>query len=55
MDLVHCPEFLILQSAAFRKLDVFPSSGEKKETRTLLGTLKRGNLNRWTMNEVEDV
>jgi hypothetical protein len=35
----------------FRKLDVFPSSGERKETRTLLGPLERLNLSHWS-NEV---
>jgi hypothetical protein len=30
----------------FRKLDLFPSSGEEK-TSTLLGPLERANLNYW--------
>jgi hypothetical protein len=32
----------------FRKLDVFPSSGEGWETRTLWGPLQRANLKHWT-------
>jgi hypothetical protein len=32
----------------FRKLDLFPSSGEGRETPTLLGPLERDNLNHWT-------
>jgi hypothetical protein len=31
----------------FRKLDLFPSSGEGWETPTLLGLLGRANLNHW--------
>jgi hypothetical protein len=30
----------------FRKMDKFTTSGEKRETPTLSGTLKRANLNR---------
>jgi hypothetical protein len=32
----------------FRKLDLFPFSGERKETPTLLGPLERTDLNHWT-------
>jgi hypothetical protein len=32
----------------FQKLDLFLSSGEGKETPTLLGSLERANLNYWT-------
>jgi hypothetical protein len=32
---VHRPEFEILENTAFRKLDLFPSSGEERETSTL--------------------
>jgi hypothetical protein len=32
----------------FRKLDMFLSSGVGWETPTLLGSLKRANLNHWT-------
>jgi hypothetical protein len=52
---IHRPEFLIIESTTCRKLDVFSSSGEGKETPVLLGTLERGKPNRWTMNAVEDV
>jgi hypothetical protein len=31
----------------FRKLDLFLSSGERRETPTLLGLLERANLNHW--------
>jgi hypothetical protein len=37
-----------LESAKFRKLVLFPSSGEG-ETPTLLGPLERANLNHWTI------
>jgi hypothetical protein len=29
-------------------MDLFPSSGERTETPTLLGPLERGNLDHWT-------
>jgi hypothetical protein len=32
------------ENTMFRKLDLFPSSGERGETPTLLGTLERANL-----------
>jgi hypothetical protein len=32
----------------FRKLDLFPFLGERKESPTLLGPLERANLNRWS-------
>jgi hypothetical protein len=32
----------------FRKLDLFPSSGEGGEAPTLLDPLERSNLNHWT-------
>jgi hypothetical protein len=35
-------------NTAFRKLDLFPSSGEGRETPTLLGPLERANLKHWT-------
>jgi hypothetical protein len=34
----------ILKKTTFRKLDLFPSSGEEGETSTLLGPLERANL-----------
>jgi hypothetical protein len=33
----------------FRKLDLFPSLGEGRETSILLGPLERANLNHWTL------
>jgi hypothetical protein len=47
VDFAHRPEFCILENAAFRKLDLFPSSGEGKETHSPLGPLERANLNHW--------
>jgi hypothetical protein len=38
----------------FRKLDVFPSSGEMREASTLLGPLGRANLNHWTTHVILD-
>jgi hypothetical protein len=35
------------KNTTFRKLDIFPSSGEGRKTLTLLGSLERANLNRW--------
>jgi hypothetical protein len=41
-----CPSSIILKNKTmFRKLDLFPSSGERRETPTLLGSLERANLN----------
>jgi hypothetical protein len=43
-----CPSSGILEikNTTFRKLDLFPSSGERdRETPTLLGPLERANLN----------
>jgi hypothetical protein len=41
-----CPSSGILNTTekTFRKLDLFPSSGEGKKTPTLLGPLERANL-----------
>jgi hypothetical protein len=40
----------------FQKLDLFPSSGEGRETSTLLGPLESANLYSWTTHiEVEVV
>jgi hypothetical protein len=39
----------------FRKLDLFPSSGERRETPTLLGSLERANLNHWTRSSFVQV
>jgi hypothetical protein len=34
-----------LENTSFRKLDLCPSSGDGRETPTLLGLLERANLN----------
>jgi hypothetical protein len=34
----------MLENTTFQKLDLFPSSGEGRETPTLLGPLERANL-----------
>jgi hypothetical protein len=41
---VHHPVFEELDNTTFRKLDLFPSSGERGETPTQLGPLERANL-----------
>jgi hypothetical protein len=39
------------KNTTFRKLDLFPSSGEGGEkTPTQLGPLERANLNHWSVN-----
>jgi hypothetical protein len=48
VNFVHHPEFQILQSTTFIKMDMFPSSVLGRETPTLLGLLLRANLNHWT-------
>jgi hypothetical protein len=45
LDFVQHAEFKIPEKAAFQKLDLFPSSGEEKETSALLGLLERTNPN----------
>jgi hypothetical protein len=45
LDFVHRPEFYILENTTIRKLDLFLSSGEGRETPTLLGPLERASLN----------
>jgi hypothetical protein len=47
LDLVHRPEFEIIDNTTFRKLYLFPSPGEEREMPTVLGPLERGNLNHW--------
>jgi hypothetical protein len=44
LDFVNCLEFWILENTAFRKLDLFPSSGEGRETPTPLCPLERTDL-----------
>jgi hypothetical protein len=46
-----CPSSGILnylENTTFRKLDLFPSSGEGRETPAVLCPLERSNLNHWT-------
>jgi hypothetical protein len=47
LDFVHRPE---LENTTFRKLDLFPSPGEERESPTLLGPLERADLNHWTFS-----
>jgi hypothetical protein len=39
----------------FRKLDLFPSSGEGGEPSTLLGVLERANLSHWNSEKTDEV
>jgi hypothetical protein len=41
LQFAHRPEFYVPEITAFRKLDLFPASGEDREASTLLGTLER--------------
>jgi hypothetical protein len=43
---------LVLENTTFRKLDLFPSSGEGKGTPTLLSQYERSNLNHWTQQSM---
>jgi hypothetical protein len=45
-----CPSSVILNNykTPFRQLGLFPSSGEGRETPTLLSSLERANRNHWT-------
>jgi hypothetical protein len=44
-----CPSSGIsLENATFRKVDMFPSSDEGRQTSTLLDPLERASVNRWT-------
>jgi hypothetical protein len=47
LDFSH-RQLCILENTKFRKLDLFPSSGEGGKTPTQLGPLERANLNHWT-------
>jgi hypothetical protein len=40
LDYDHRPVFKIIENTTFRKLDLFPSSGEGKEAPALLGPLE---------------
>jgi hypothetical protein len=44
LHFVHCPVFYKLEKTTFRKLDLFPSSGEGEKTPAMLGPLERANL-----------
>jgi hypothetical protein len=44
VDFVHPLEFKILENIMFPKLDLFPSSGERREKPTLFGSLETGQL-----------
>jgi hypothetical protein len=43
-----CPSSGVLKNTTFRKLDVFPTSGEGWGTPGLLDPLERANLDHWT-------
>jgi hypothetical protein len=47
MDFFHRPVFWKTDNTTFRKLDLFPSSGEGEHTYSI-STLERANLNHWT-------
>jgi hypothetical protein len=46
-------KFWIIENTTFRKLDLFPSSDEGRETHTLLDALERANLNHWTTGKFQ--
>jgi hypothetical protein len=48
LDIAHPQLFYKLENASFRELDLFPPSGERRATSTLLGPLERANCNHWT-------
>jgi hypothetical protein len=45
LDFVHRPVFYKLENTTLRKLDLFPSSGERAKTPAQLGPLERAKLN----------
>jgi hypothetical protein len=47
LDFVHGSGFWMLGNKMFRKLDLFPTSCDGRETLTVFGPLKRANLNQW--------
>jgi hypothetical protein len=47
LDFVHLPVLQTQKNTTFRKVDLFPSSGEGRETSILLGLLERANINHW--------
>jgi hypothetical protein len=44
----------MVENTRFRKLDLFPSSDEGRETSTLLSPLERDNLNHWILALCKD-
>jgi hypothetical protein len=48
LDFVRRPQFQIPDKTALRKLD-FPAPNKEWETATVLGPLKRANLNHWVL------
>jgi hypothetical protein len=46
LDFVRYPVLETPENTTFRRLDLFPSSGERWETHILLGPLERADLNR---------
>jgi hypothetical protein len=48
VNFIQFPEKL--ENSTFRKLAVFPSTGEGRETSTRLDPLKRVNLNHWIVS-----
>jgi hypothetical protein len=37
----------------FRKLNLFPSSSDRRETPALVGALERDNLNHWMLDPIK--
>jgi hypothetical protein len=54
LDFVHRPIFWKLENTTFRKLDLFPSSGEREKTPTRLGPLESANLLRFLVSRIPD-
>jgi hypothetical protein len=44
---VYYLELKVTRKYMFRKMNLIPSSGYRQETTTLLGNLRRPNLNDW--------
>jgi hypothetical protein len=43
-----CGLFLMIRITRFQKMVLFPSSGEGRNTPTLLGPIERSNISHWT-------
>jgi hypothetical protein len=55
LDFFHRPVFYKIENTMFRKLDLFPSSGDAEKTPTQLGSLERANLNhRFLFSRIPD-